>query len=108
MRTPLPERALTFMILRRGVILWLLVRLMLMLLALAVAGGLTTAIPLTLSPVTAIGIVVIVTALGLVESRRVNESALLSNLGISPLVRMLLALTPALLGEVVVVLLAAS
>lgn len=96
------------MILRRGAILWLLARLMLMLLAFAVTGGSTKAFPLTVAPESAAGLVVIVTVLGLIESRRVNEFALLSNLGISPLVRTLLALMPALLGEMVVVLVVAS
>jgi hypothetical protein len=54
---------------------------------------------LKLSPATLVELVLLVVALGWIETRRRRESALLGNLGVRPLVLSVFFGAPALLGE---------
>lgn len=101
----LPARRLAMALLRRGLVLWLLVRAMLVVVGLG--GGGTTAIA-GLSPLATIALIVTVGALGVLESRRLNEHRFFANLGVSPLTTGLLGVLPALLSEILVALLTRS
>ena len=90
-----PERSLTIALLRRGAILWLLARLM----VLSLSGALSGRVAVGLLPPSALALALGVGALGLLDARRRNEHRFLANLGVSPIVIAVLSTVPALLGE---------
>ncbi|MFL5569431.1 MAG: hypothetical protein ACJ772_02505 [Gemmatimonadaceae bacterium] len=69
----------------------------------AIAGALvlTGADALSLSTTALVEVVLLIVALGWIETRRHRESALLANLGVSPIVLSVFFAGPALLGEFV-------
>ena len=95
-----PERRLALRILRRGLVLWVLVRLTLLAIQVLARGEAPGAALLALSPTAALTAILAVGGLGALEARRANEPAFLSNLGLSPLVLTLLVMLPAIAGEV--------
>ena len=78
-------------LLRRGAILWLLVRIAVTFLAGA-----------NLLPPVAFTVAMIVGALGLLDARLRNEHRFLANLGVSQVVIVLLSMIPALIAELVI------
>lgn len=87
----------------RGVVLWLLARLLI-----SVAMLLADADPLALSPRASAIIILVATALGLAQTMRLREGVLLGNLGVSrPMLAICLAL-PAFAGELIIALAGAA
>jgi len=80
----------------RGALLWIVARA-------AIAGALVLAggDALTLSTTALVEVVLLIVALGWIETRRRRESALLANLGVSPILLSVFFAGPALLGEFV-------
>ena len=89
-----PVRTFVIALLRRGAILWLLVRLMFF----AVSGRSSV----SLLPTTALALALVVGAFGLLDARRRNEHRFLANLGVSQIVIAMLSTIPALVGELAV------
>jgi hypothetical protein len=81
----------------RGALLWIVTRAIITG-ALLLAGSSA----LRLSPAAFIEVVLLIVALGWIETRRRHESVFLANLGVSPLVLSTLFGVPALLGELLV------
>lgn len=81
----------------RGALLWIVTRAALTG-ALVLAGG----DALKLSTTTLVAVVLLIVALGWIETRRRREGALLANLGVSPFALSVLFAAPALLGEFVI------
>lgn len=103
----LPERTLSWMLLRRSLAFWPGVRLMVLVMLLMAAvsagepfplGSLVAPFPLMSVPVTA--------ALAVLETRRRREHLLFANLGTGPAGVAALAAVPPLLGEAALALLA--
>jgi hypothetical protein len=97
-----PERWMTLMLLRRGTMLWLLARG-----ALAASGSAGHALGLggsafTFAPAATFALLVVVGALAVLESRRVNEHRFFANLGVSPAAVGIISLLPCVIGEVVI------
>lgn len=80
----------------RGALLWIVARA-------AITGALVLAEgdALKLSTTALVEVVLLIVALGWIETRRRREGALLANLGVSPLVLSAFFAGPALLGEFV-------
>jgi hypothetical protein len=89
---PLVVRAYLF----RGVLLWIVARATIAG-ALLLAGG----DALKLSTTALVEVVLLIVALGWIETRRRREGVLLANLGVSPLMLSVFFAGPALLGEFV-------
>lgn len=89
---PLVVRAYLF----RGALLWIVARA-------AITGALVLAgsDALRLSPIVLAEIVLLIVALGWIETRRRRENVLLANLGVSPILLTFLFAGPAVLGEFV-------
>ena len=96
-RFPAPH--LTRMLLGRGALFWLLMRAMLLVVGLG--GGGTPAVS-GLNPLAAFVLILTVGALGVLESRRLNEHRFFANLGVSPVTTGVLGAVPAVLGEAIV------
>jgi hypothetical protein len=92
-----PARRLTFALVRRGLLFWILARAMLLVVGIATSGAATAH---RLTPHAAIALVLIVGTLGLLESRRLNEHRFFANLGVSPVATGLLVMLPALIAEI--------
>lgn len=90
---PLIVRAYLF----RGALLWIVTRAAITG-ALVLAGGNA----LRLSTAAVVEVILLIVALGWIETRRRRESALLGNLGVPPLALSAIFAAPALLGEIVV------
>ena len=90
--SPLIARAYLF----RGALLWIVARAAITG-ALVLAGG----DALRLSTTALVGVVLLIVALGWIETRRRREGALLANLGVSPYVLSVFFAAPALFGEFV-------
>ena len=80
----------------RGALLWIVARAAITG-ALVLAGG----DALKLSTTALVEVVLLIVALGWIETRRRREGALLANLGVSPLILSVFFAGPALLGEFV-------
>ncbi len=80
----------------RGALLWAVARV-------AIAGVLVLAggDAVNLSTPAFVGVVLLIVALGWIETRRLREGVLLANLGVSPLVLSVFYAGPALLGDLV-------
>jgi hypothetical protein len=100
-----PDRRLAARILLRGALLWGLARVALVAVELALGMEPPGSLLPVLTPSAALGLVGVVAALGSLESRRLNEHRFLANLGISPLVALLLVMLPAACGEILVTML---
>jgi hypothetical protein len=89
---PLVVRAYLF----RGALLWIVARV-------AIAGALVLAgsDALKLSTAALVAVVMLIVALGWIETSRRREGALLANLGVSPVLLSVFFAGPALLGEFV-------
>lgn len=85
-------------LLRRGVILWLLARAMVVSVSAAFSGQ----VSVRLLPPTACALALGVGALGFLDARRRNEHRFLANLGISPIVIALICTIPPLVGELAI------
>lgn len=95
-----PERRLTLLLFSRGALFWVLVRSGMLALEFAARGELPPSLFPALTTSAALGVVLAVGGLGMLESRRVNEHRFLANLGVSPAVVALLVMLPALCGEI--------
>jgi hypothetical protein len=93
-----PARRLTAALLRRGLLFWVLARAMLLVVGLAGAGDGAA----RLTPLATLVLILLIGALGVLESRRLNEHRFFANLGVSPVAVGLLILLPALLGEIAI------
>ena len=93
-----PDWLLIRLLLARGLILWLGVRLSFALIGFALYGHLPTAF----GPMTVLFIVGLTGVLALVDQRRRGEVDLFGNLGISRAVMATVAAVPALAGEVAI------
>ena len=91
----LPERSMAFALIRRGAILWLLARI----LVVVSGAGLSGHVSLGIFAPTALALSLAVGAMGLLDARRRNEHRFLANLGVSPVMIVLLSTIPALIGE---------
>jgi len=96
----LPERRLALGFVWRGCLLWVLARSILLAVQVAGGGTLPPALIPPLTPAAALGVVLAVGGLGMLESRRLNEHRFLANLGVSPAVVALLVMLPAVCGEI--------
>jgi hypothetical protein len=94
-----PSRRLTFALVRRGLLFWVLARVMLLVVGIATSGAGTAH---RLSPLSATTLVLIVGTLGVLESRRLNEHRFFANLGVSPVAVGLLVMLPALIAEIAI------
>jgi hypothetical protein len=90
----LPNRLVVRAYLFRGALLWIVTRATITS-ALVLAGSNA----LRLSTAALVEVVLLIVALGWIETRRRRESALLGNLGVSPVVLSVFFGAPALLGE---------
>lgn len=90
---PLIVRAYLF----RGALLWIVTRAAITGVFVLAGGN-----ALKLSTVALVELVLLIVALGWIETRRHREISLLGNLGVSPLVLSAFFAGPALLGEIVV------
>lgn len=95
LRARLPERGMTIALLRRGALLWLLARM----LVVASGAALSGHVSLGIFAPTALALSLAVGAMGLLDARRRNEHRFLANLGVSPLTIVLLSIIPALVAE---------
>jgi hypothetical protein len=91
-----PNRLVVRAYLLRGALLWILARVAITG-ALVLAGG----DALKLSTTALVEVVLLIVALGWIETRRRREGALLANLGVSPFLLSVFFAGPALLGEFV-------
>jgi len=96
----LPERRLALGIVWRGCLLWVLGRGTLLAIEFAGSGTPPPTLFPRLTPAAALGVVLVVGGLGMLESRRVNEHRFLANLGVSPAVVAMLVMLPAVCGEI--------
>lgn len=81
-------------LLRRGFLCWVLARA-----AFAMALLLTMSPPLARGGLVGVGVIVLATALGLLEVQRVQERVLLANLGVSLLTLLTMLAAASVLGE---------
>lgn len=98
--TGFPATRLALTIVWRGLILWLLVRAAARAVRFAAYMQWPDSVFLNLTPSAALAVVMVVSGLGVVESRRLNEHRFHANLGVSPLVTLLLVVLPAVCGEI--------
>lgn len=89
-----PNRLVVRAYLFRGMLLWIAARA-----AIAVALMVVRQDPIELSISASVGVVLLIVALGWIETRRRRESALLANLGVSPLLLSACFAGPALSAE---------
>ena len=95
-----PATRLALSIAWRGLILWLLVRGAVRAVRFAPDMKWPEAVFLGLTPSAALGVIMVVAGLGMLESRRLNEHRFHANLGVSPLLTLLLVVLPAICGEI--------
>lgn len=105
----LPDRAFLIPLLVRGLLLWLLFRTCFAFLAWLVEGAqqsINVAARAVISPMpanAALWMLLIITALGMLELRRRNEHLLLANFGVRAWVLALLCAVPAVAGELLII-----
>ena len=108
MRPVLPDRAFLIPLLLRGVLLWLLFRTCFAFLAWLIEGAqqpigvAARAVISPMPPGAALWLLLILTALGMLELRRRNEHLLLANFGVRTWVLALLCAAPAIAGELLI------
>ena len=91
-----PNRLIARAYLFRGASIWIVARA-----AIAVVLVLADGDPLRLSTTALVAVLVLVVALGWIETRRRREGVLLANLGVSPYLLSGLFAVPGVLGEIV-------
>ena len=91
-----PARRMAMTLVRRGLLLWMLARAMLL------AVGMALGAPASIAPVSGLRLALAVGGRGVLESRRLNEHRFLSNLGVSAFTASLLIMAPALIAEIVI------
>lgn len=108
MRPAIPDRTFLIPLLLRGLFLWLLLRACFAVLAWLLEGAegsIAVAARAALGPLpvsAALWLLLLVTALGMLDLRRRNEHLLLANFGVRAWVVALLCAAPMLVGELVI------
>lgn len=94
----LPDSASTRTLLRRGLVIWSLSRAMLVVLAAAWGGSISPRL-LAIDPIEASALVAVASALGLLETHRLNEHRFMANLGVSQTAIVAILAFPAIAAE---------
>lgn len=102
----LPDRWLGFGLIRRGLMFWILGRVTMLVLGIALTGILPATPVAHLRPAAALGLIAGVAGLGVLETRRVHEHRFLANLGVSQPIIVLMLTLPAVAAELLVAALA--
>ncbi|HEU4800644.1 MAG TPA: hypothetical protein VFS94_08430 [Gemmatimonadales bacterium] len=95
----LPGREFLIPLLVRGLFVWLVLRAVLAFIAMLIEGAPQ---PIVVPGRAALWLVLIVTAVGILELRRRNETLLLANLGVRRWLLALLCAAPAIVGELAI------
>lgn len=104
--TRVPDRRLGLGLIRRGLTLWILGRVALIALGIALTGTLPSTLFARPRPSVSLALIAAVGALGLLETRRLHEHRFLANLGVSPAIVVLMLTLPAVAAEILIAALA--